>query len=34
MLRLTEIILPLSTSQDDIENTLRDAACSLSLIHI
>lgn len=28
MLRLTEIILPLSTSQDDIENTLRAAACS------
>lgn len=28
MLRLTEIILPLSTSQDDIDDTLRDAACS------
>ncbi|MFY3951640.1 hypothetical protein ACOTED_03965, partial [Achromobacter xylosoxidans] len=28
MLRLTEIILPLSTSQADIDDTLRAAACS------
>ena len=28
MLRLTEIILPLSTSQDDIDDTLRTAACA------